>query len=303
MKILAIHSAFPDIGYEQLTEGLCLTLGNKNVHVWCLAEPPPWGGSWYTNRELNFVDTPDQVYDAVIFSHHLDGQDLARRISTRGLTVFFDDSDRYTCEPSSVGFDLAFKREMLIYGDYPPNYYPMPLCIPSKLVEIFSNEDFVKQHFVNLSWKNTTEYRRKFHKKLFETVRSKGWDVFGQLDQNGETVPYYQNLANMKNSLISVVPNSQSVGCGMLFWESVASGSCTITNNYGVRIPYPFLHDKHVIYFFSEMDSPRILSELIDKPDICDQVGRSGRDHALKFHTSLARAEYALSIIQKHFKT
>jgi spore maturation protein CgeB len=81
----------------------------------------------------------------------------------------------------------------------------------------------------------------------------------------------------------------------MRYWEVPAVGAFMMTQKPGILIPDDFVEDRDVVYCSND------LSDLIDKCDYYLQhesereaITRSGRQHLLKYHTDVARAEYLL---------
>lgn len=100
-----------------------------------------------------------------------------------------------------------------------------------------------------------------------------------------------------------VVLNFRGVGWDTLrYWEVPAIGGFMISEKPGIEIPNDFVDEEHLLFCKED------LSDLIDKveyslanPKKTAQMGLRAREHAIKFHSSLARAEQLGVALKERF--
>jgi hypothetical protein len=88
--------------------------------------------------------------------------------------------------------------------------------------------------------------------------------------------------------------------CCARIWEAVGVGACVLRQKYNIVIPNDFTHALNIIDYSTAEElenwirgsfSPSLGSDM-------DWIGRKGKEHMLRFHTSIARARYLLEMMK-----
>lgn len=75
------------------------------------------------------------------------------------------------------------------------------------------------------------------------------------------------------------------------FYEAIGSSACCLYQKYNVIIDNPFVDYQHAVSY-GDIDSfSNHLSVLLESTEASIQIGKNGLDHAIKWHTSFARAQ------------
>jgi len=187
-------------------------------------------------------------------------------------------------------FDLTLKREYLKNREYPKHVVPFPFCFNFEKIDEQDLKGIPKKYQVAFWAVESHPIRTEALKKIenhFDcqengTVRNQ---KFKKYRRKGSL--YLQELKKVRVAL-----NFRGAGWDTLrYWEIPAIGGLMISDQPGIVIPNNFENGKHA--FFCKDD----LSDLIelcqwglDHPLEAESMGQRAREHALKFHSTEARA-------------
>jgi|GEM_PF-2669638 len=105
---------------------------------------------------------------------------------------------------------------------------------------------------------------------------------------------YYEQIRNSR-ACISVPGGGFDT---LRFWEILGMGSLLISKRIALQIPNAPIEGKHYVAFDTRQEFESVIRWLYSRPDEADHIRRAGHIHALKYHTSHARAEYFINIIR-----
>jgi len=320
IKTLFINSHSADYVQDLTYSGLVKVLGKDKVvdYRWNKKYHVP-----YKKYPKNLGYTPGSLFSS-LFNRRLDDIDLlivgaskvdcfetyievADRIPASVTTVFVDGGDRsdigedltiygrpelYQQALAKRPFDIVFKREYNLDRRYDDNVYPLPISfnmdrlpgIPAGYrydVSFWAVEtDPIRTHALEL-------LEDKYDCEQNGTVRNQ---KFSKYKRKGQF--YLQELAQCR-----IVLNFRGGGWDtMRYWEVPAVGTFMMTQKPGILIPDDFVAGRDVVHVDNDLE------QLID---LCDyylkheaereKIAASGRDHLLRYHTDVARAEFLLS--------
>ena len=192
-------------------------------------------------------------------------------------------------------FDMVFKREMLIDQDYGKNVFPLPMSFNMDRARKIPTEKkyqvsfwAVESHAIRV--RALDMLTNKFDCNSNGTERNQ---KFSKYKRKGEF--YLQELARCK-----VVLNFRGVGFDtMRYWEVPAVGSFMISQRPKFMIPNNFEHEKHVVFCQDDLSDLIGLCEYYLKNDEArEQIAVNGKNHLLKYHTDVKRAEYIIQTIR-----
>ncbi|MDP3793860.1 MAG: glycosyltransferase [Candidatus Uhrbacteria bacterium] len=83
-------------------------------------------------------------------------------------------------------------------------------------------------------------------------------------------------------------------------WEAFLSGPLVLYCPPGLHIPHPFKNWTHCIHFNEDCgEIPSLLRRLLEEPALREAVATQGQQHCLDHHSTVARADYLISICSK----
>ena len=187
--------------------------------------------------------------------------------------------------------DFIFKRELTAKID---GIYPLPfssICfdfqedIKEKTIDVFCCFGF------------THEIRRKIRNLLQTDERLKKYNVIANVNDCGDKMFGYKGYLEMLSSAkINIVARGHGMDSVRRF-ESVTFSGLVLADKLPLITPNDYENQKHIVYYKND------LSDLVEKivyylehEEERKKIGEAGREHTFKYHTSIRRAEYFLSI-------
>lgn len=229
----------------------------------------------------------------IIFIDGGDGYEVGIDLKTYGYPTLYQEA--INIRP----FDIIFKREYLIDGNYDKNVFPLPMCfnlnrLPSKLPNSYKY-DFsfwaVESYPIRTQALNILE--NEFDCKENGTYRNQ---KFSRYKRKGEF--YLQELASCKITL-----NLRGGGWDtMRYWEVPAVGAFMISQKPGIVIPNNFEHEKDIVFIKDNLSDLVDLGKYYLKNETKrEEIAKNGHKKLLEYHTDIKRVDYIFEII-KNFK-
>jgi len=103
-------------------------------------------------------------------------------------------------------------------------------------------------------------------------------------------------LRYIKESFISV----SAWGCGnscRRMWEILSQGTCCFAQKKEIILPNNFTDGYNIVYYSNIKEFNEKLNYYLSKKDEIIEIGKRGRDHLIKYHTSKMRVQYILNIL------
>ena len=107
-----------------------------------------------------------------------------------------------------------------------------------------------------------------------------------------QNMEYYSQIRNSR-ACISVPGGGFDT---LRFWEILGMGSLLISKRVPLQMPHPLIDGIHYKAFDTREEFEQVIDWLYANPEEADQIRRQGHEHALKYHSSRARAEYFMDI-------
>ncbi len=310
-RTLVLTHDFSDYGMDTLYDGLCRVLGPENVVEW------PWKPTLHGRDKDAAVNYPcwfeypgaprsvdDLVrelregrFDLIVFADfvQMNKQDDVLRMLDAAPdvpVVVYDPWDDGGATQDAArdylgGRAIAayFKREMLSCLDYGANAYPLPFGYPDMHVPKVLPE----RRDTDLFWAG---------KRLFGT-RSLYLDhlngVLGRtLDQKLSQEEYRRAIANARIGLSFFGFGFDTVR----YWELAAHGCMILAERPCIRIPFNFVEGESAVFFDDVPELEEKLAYYLAHDEEAERIGRAGREHFLRYHTTSARARQFLGRIE-----
>lgn len=88
--------------------------------------------------------------------------------------------------------------------------------------------------------------------------------------------------------------------CCARIWEAVGVGACVLRQKYNIIVPNDFENVKDILNFSTAWGLETMLRDLLksDRDHVAEAIGTAGKAHALRYHTSEARARYMLEAMK-----
>lgn len=83
------------------------------------------------------------------------------------------------------------------------------------------------------------------------------------------------------------------------FYEAIGARACCLYQRYNTVVPNEYEDMKHAVSYSTISEFKEKLNFLLSNQQIARHVGKDGYTHALKYHTSKARAEFILKIVTR----
>ncbi len=204
-------------------------------------------------------------------------------------------------------FDLVLKREVLVGTEPLKNVIPFPFGfhmprVPASL-RANSGVRFEKKYQVSF-WAVESHPVRTEALKMLEPL----WDCRENGTERNQKFRKYKRKGNFYLEELrrcQVVLNFRGVGWDTLrYWEVPAVGGFMISEKPGIEIPNNFEHGQHLLFCQSDLsDLVELCEWALKNPEKREDMAKAGQQHALQFHSSLARAEQFLRELQKVRRT
>ena len=204
---------------------------------------------------------------------------------------------------------LIFKRELIhsINGVYP---LPFSAIVPhlNNYEELLKTE---KTLDIFALFGNTHQIRSQIIKFLLEQQLNNSYigidtgALSWQDDKRFEIhplmgyEPYLQKMASAKINIVLRGHGRDTVR----YWEAASFETLMLIKDPGIIIPHPYIDKVHCVYFENEMDLKEKIDYYLSHEDERLIIAKNCREHTLKFHTNLARAEQLLSVVKERILT
>ncbi|MFT6335392.1 MAG: hypothetical protein ACJATI_002147 [Halioglobus sp.] len=299
--------------------GLVKTLGvkgvveltwNKKYHLPYKAYPKNLG--YVKNSFLKSFHITKSNYDLVIlaatkvdsFKNYIN---IAPEISSKVPVIWIDGGDRPEIggdldrlgEPTLLNeaktirdFDLIFKREMKLGNDFDANVIPLTFG--------FNQSRLPKKK------SSSSKYDVAFWAGESHPIRSKALSLLENefdCNSNGTTKGLSFNDFNRKGAfyleeLSSCKINISLRGGGfdtLRYWEIPAVGSLLLSEPADIHIENDFVHDKSAVFCDPSVDDIIDLCKYyLKETDKRERIVRNGKEHLIKYHTDIVRAQFIL---------
>ncbi len=182
-----------------------------------------------------------------------------------------------------------FKRECYPQ-DVELGIVPLPFAIVDRMVH-HGDAQRVNDVFCSLG-QDITGLRKEAKQASIELV-NEGFNVFNQSGmQYGD---YKKQLASSK---IAIDAWGGGDCCARL-WEIVGNRVCPAYQKYNIVIPHPFTDMENAIEYSSKEELKSKVQIALFDEKLLTHMTDECYEHAVKYHTSHARAQYMLDIISK----
>lgn len=333
MKILYLTHPESDYGEYFLFNGLCDLLGEKNIVTY------PFKRSYYGEMDNTYILDDGKQGMTLPGGHVVARErnewsykEIANRITEFGFMILSSPRtyaikalhqllDTFKSKPLPLVYsdhedgdnirvdlikefqpDVIFKRELT---QLTRDIHPLPFsCAINSFPEVDDNN---KIYDVFALFGMTYPIRRKVVETLLSYnlpntylgVDTKKFDNMGLIESNKKLIGYRDYLTMIAQSKIAISVRGHGRDT-VRRWEIPAYNTCMFYCDPCLMTPYEFEDGKHVVYFKED------LSDLREKLDYYlshdkerEEIARNGREHLLKYHTNIKRAEYFLNIVKK----
>lgn len=300
-RVLYLVNPLACYGEAFLYDGLCEVLGPSNVidympkfheqNVWEYIQERPH----HPFQTEESICTSFDMFDVLIIaSIKNDTLEMVLKWSKdRKLPPLIildeDENPRFHDEIDDVLNPICyFKREYLLNREYPNHCYPLPFSAPYPLIEEYGDRD------IDIFCAMADNYpQRRWIDWLLQQLGHGYYTVVHHYHRN---IPYSQYLSEMQRAKIAIAVR----GVGMdtnRFLEAISAHTLLITDETSQVKPYPFIDKKHCCYF--EMGNIGwIIKHYLDCENELREIADNGYNHLKKYHTTKARAEYFLDIVE-----
>ena len=333
------HPELDHLAY-MLFDGLYKTLGTQNVLVYPYIKHYQGGTDyWYILPFLKgyteppgFVskhETPEKSFEELACM--IDKFDIvylssARTCAVKALRkfkmhcsntlpplVFCDGEDHHnlnTIEAIKRYFSpvVCFKRELLPSHleerkDLQP-LYPLPFsAITDNLVPDNSEKDID----VLALFGNTHSIREEIVHQITDSELPKKYKIHVEVTQQNPNrinipipVQYKQYHELMSRAKINIVARGEGYDTLRRFEAPCYSGM-VMSDNIPIITPYMFKDGEHIIYLKNSLHGLISMIEyFLTHDEDREKIGKAGREHCMKYHTTEARARYFLRKIEEH---
>ncbi|MBM2839164.1 MAG: glycosyltransferase family 1 protein [Deltaproteobacteria bacterium] len=320
-RILFINSDEPDYLHDLTYSGLMKVLGAEDVVDY------PWNPHYHIKHRTyprNLGYTPNSLfkslaskfsskeYDAVIVASakpecFVEYLKVSKDIPSSTPVIFIDGGDfsyiggdltrlkaphLYKEAVSKRPFDLIFKREYLVDGDYPANVIPFPFSFNFNIKDIpIPNSlkydvSFWAVESDPIRTAALTLLEDKFDCRENGTVHNQ---VFKKYKRKG--LRYLEELKSCK-----IVLNFRGVGWDTLrYWEAPAIGRFMISQKPKIVIPDNFRDGKEIVFCKDDLSDLIDLCEFyLKNEELRETIARNAFELAKTSHSDVARAKYLL---------
>ena len=128
--------------------------------------------------------------------------------------------------------------------------------------------------------------------------------VCKNLKKEGFNVVFAENLGHeeylktIAKSHISVSAWGAGNSC-MRLWESMANKTCCFRQETVIEFPNAPEDGKHCVVYSTPEEFEKKIRYYLKRKDLCVKIGESGFEHAKMYHSSKAKVEYMLRIMNK----
>lgn len=321
MKILWLVHEEQDYGEFFLWDGLCRILGDKTIVTY------PWKRSYFGLEDSSYIlddgkrgRTGPCPYMKKRFEDPWTEEEIKAKTDEFGLWVL---SSPRTHAVQGLRKFLGFRKSNIplafcdhedstiiredLIREFKPNYifkrelienneriHPLPF---SSVCWDFQEDKKEKTLDVFCAFGLTHPIRRNIRNLLRTDERLKKYKIDVRCNDCGDAMLGYQGyLEQMASAKINIVARGHGIDTCRR-WECPTFSGLVLADKLPLIVPNDYDDGKHLFYFKND------LSDLVDKiiyflehDEERRQIGEAGRVHTFKYHTSIRRAEYFLSI-------
>lgn len=111
---------------------------------------------------------------------------------------------------------------------------------------------------------------------------------------------YNDYMKFMSRSKINIIARGNGFDTVRRFEAPCFSG-LVLSDNIPIVTPYPFIGGEHVIYYSNELtDLVQQIEYYLSHDEERIKIGKAGREHCMRYHTTEARARYFLNKVEEH---
>jgi len=292
---------------------------------------PPGYASSHENPMLPFdelagmMDEFDIVYLSSARTYAVKAfKQFKKRFGNNMPPLVFSEGEDYqslcTIEMIKRAFNTAvcFKRELL-QGDLDTRkdlhpLYPLPFSAitdnlapdnPDKDIDVFAlfgNTYPIREDIVKLINSSVLLKKYKIHVGIdhFSNEPEKVvWQDPNRFNMPPllQYKPYHEIMARSKINILA-----RGWGCDTLRrFEAPCYSGLVMSDNIPILTPYPFKDGEHIVYFKNSLAGlVPIIDEFLKSDQDRIRIGKAGREHCMKYHTTEARAKYFLEKIEEN---
>lgn len=187
--------------------------------------------------------------------------------------------------------DFIFKRELFQEDGI---VHPLPFSSVC-----FDLQDDIKEKTIDVFcvFGLTHQIRKNIRDLLRSDERLKKYKIIANVNDCGDRMFGYQGyLEQMAQAKINITARGHGIDT-VRKWETLTYSGLVLADKLPQIVPNDYEDGKHIVYYQND------LSDLVDKiiyylehDEERKKIGEAGRAHTFKYHTSIRRAEYFLSI-------
>ena len=297
MRFVCITSPYYDYLTATLIEGL-----QELGHDIFASENSNYATNTSNSRIRKEAEKADSI---IVFSNNQVRTWLVEDIANPNK-VYVDGSDRqeFRVYPY-IRFKLVFKRELSRCWENKAvePVYPLPFAAEKRYFKpIYLPRDIRVSFAANL---NNNTMRYSVHQRLLNRREptifsgSTGEHAYSSKKARGLPIetPKYRDI--LYRSRIAVNVAGAGYDCAR-FWEIPAAGALLFTQELDIFIPNPFTDGTNCVIFRSLDEFSEKLDFLMSSSSNVSMMAESGREHLLKYHTTIKRAEYFLKVVSEN---
>jgi Glycosyl transferases group 1 len=195
-------------------------------------------------------------------------------------------------------FDFIFKREYMKGKEYAKNIFPLPFSINFDALAVKPATHFDKDvSFWAVESHPIRTHALELLKGQFDCDRNGTAknQVFKNYKYKGRR--YHEELAKCK-----IVLSFRGGGWDTLrYWEVPSLGPLLVSQKMQIVIPNDFEDKKHVVYCKDDLtDLLDLCRHYLKHDDERKKITSAALEHAKKYHTHIARAQYVLETLKQH---
>lgn len=292
---------------------------------------PPGYASHHENPNMSFdelagmIDEFDIVYLSSARTYAVKAlKQFKQRFGNNLPPLVFSEGEDYqslcTVENIKRAFkaDVCFKRELLqtdldARKDLYP-LYPLPFSAitdnlvpdnPDKDIDVFAlfgNTYSIREDIVKLINSSDLHEKYKIHVGIdhFSNEPEKTtWQDPNRFNMPPllQYKPYHEIMARAKINIIA-----RGFGYDSLRrFEAPCYSGLVMSDNIPIVTPYPFKDGEHIVYFKNSLAGlVQMIEQFLNSDQDRMRIGKAGKEHCMKYHTTEARARYFLDKIEEN---
>lgn len=329
-KVLMLaHPELDHLAY-MMFNGLYKVLGEQNIYVYPYVRHYQGGiDDWYDldDGKRGFTvppgytgrhKTPEKTFDEL--ADMIDEFDImylssARSYAVKALEQFKerlrnnmpplvfsegeDSQSLCTVEMIKRSFSpvVCFKRELLqedldARKDLHP-LYPLPFSAITDNLPDNTNKDID----VFALFGNTYPIREEIVRMIVSSELPKKYKIHTGIDHVTQYKKYQEMMSRAKINIIA-----RGWGYDTLRrFEAPCFSGMVMSDNIPIITPYPFKDGVHIVYFKNSlMGFIQLIEDFLMHNEDRERIGKAGKEHCFKYHTTEARAKYFLEKIEEN---